>query len=169
MTHLYVGDGKGKTSAAVGLAVRMLGYGRRVLFCRFLKGKSGEVDSLRSLGAQVMSAPNSGKFTFQMSHEELLQARVANTNFFGELRDAARGGGFAMIVLDEIIDAANANLIETNELVSFIEELATESELVLTGRDPGEKIESIADYYTEFRCRAHPYEKGISARRGVEF
>jgi len=169
MIHLYVGDGKGKTSAAAGLAVRMLGHGRRVLFCRFLKGRSGEVESLRSLGAQVMSAPGGGKFTFQMSPEETRQAKIANTNFFSELRQAALSGGFALIVLDEIIDAINANLLETQELISFVEEISPESELVLTGRNPGEKIESIADYHTEFKCRAHPFEKGVPARKGVEF
>ena len=86
MIHLYAGDGKGKTSAAAGLAVRMTGHGRRVLFCRFLKGESGEVCPLQKLCVQVMNAPHTGKFTFQMLPDELSSVKAANMNFIEELR-----------------------------------------------------------------------------------
>ena len=169
MIHLYVGDGKGKTSAAAGLAARMLGYERRVLFLRFLKRKSGEVQSLRLLGASVADAPHTGKFTFQMSPEELGQARAANTAFLKEQREIVREGGFALVVFDEIIDAVNANLLELDEVLNFIGEIPADAEIVLTGRNPDAKIKALADYYTEFVCHAHPYEKGVGARRGIEY
>ena len=169
MIHLYTGDGKGKTSAATGLAVRMLGHQRSVLFCRFLKGKSGETEPLISLGAQVVNAPHSGKFTFQMSPEEICAARAANMDFLADLRKIVREGGFALIVLDEIVDAVNANLLDVDEVIGFVQEIPPGVEIVLTGRDPDAKLAAMADYYTEFFCHAHPYEKGVAARRGVEY
>jgi len=169
MIHLYVGSGKGKTTAAVGLSIRMLGYGHGVLFCRFLKGESGEINPLRRLGSHVINAPHTGKFTFQMSPEELKRAGAANARFLGDLREIICNGGFALIVLDEIIDAVNTCILNIDEVIAFIKNIPQETEIVLTGRDPDVKIVALADYHTEFVSHRHPYEKGVQARRGIEY
>lgn len=168
--HLYVGDGKGKTTAAVGLAVRALGQGKRVLFCQFLKGReTGEVGPLRQLGAQVLRAKHGAKFTFQMSPGELEEARALHRLCLSEAAGLIQAGGLDLVVLDEVVDAVNAQLIDLAELASLIQSRPPQTEIVLSGRNPHPDIVSLSDYHTEFVCRAHPYQKGVAAREGVEF
>ena len=168
--HLYVGDGKGKTTAAVGLAVRALGQGKRVLFCQFLKGReTGEVGPLRQLGAQVLRAKHGAKFTFQMSPQELEEARAQHRLCLSEAAGLIRAGGLDLVVLDEVVDAVNARLIAPEELSSLIQSRPPHLEVVLSGRNPHPDIVVLSDYHTEFVCRAHPYQKGVAAREGVEF
>ena len=127
LIHLYHGDGKGKTTAAMGLAVRALGCGRRVVIVQFLKGgATGELEPLQTLGATFYRGKAGQKFVFQMNEEEeLLQNAVLHK--------------------------------------------PAEQELAMTGRDPAPWMLDAADYITEMCCRRHPYEKGIPARKGVEF
>lgn len=170
LVHLYVGAGKGKTTAAAGLAVRALGAGKSVLFCQFLKGReSGELKGLKTLGAVLARAKCGGKFLFQMSGEEREQLKHDHEDCFGEAMRRVLAGGFDVVVLDEIIDAVNAGLIPEKTVLSLIKKRPAGVELVLTGRDPSDAFCEAADYHTEFICKKHPYGCGVSAREGIEY
>lgn len=165
LVHVYYGDGKGKTTAAVGLAVRALGAGLDVRFAQFLKsGVSAELDELRSLGAQVISGAQE-KFVFQMTDDERCAARENNEAVFVE----ALMTPCDVLVLDEAIGACQLGLISRERLENLLRNKPFGLELILTGRDPEPFVLAHADYATEMVCRKHPFECGIAARRGIEF
>lgn len=170
MVHLYVGDGKGKSTAAVGLAVRARGQGLKALLCQFLKsGKSGEILMLEQLGVQIVSTRHNGKFTFQMTDAERETTAQNCMAALDEILRLLEQASVDLIILDEVVDAVNAGLIPLDALLRFLRARPPHTEAVLTGRNPDPAIEAQADYYTEFRCRAHPYQQGAPARQGIEF
>jgi cob(I)alamin adenosyltransferase len=166
LVHLYSGDGKGKTTAAMGLALRALGNGRQVVIVQFLKGEpSGEVALLRQLGAQVMRDAPGMKFVFQMTEAEKQVAREAqNARLRAALAEQAE-----LLILDEACAAVRLGMVDEALLRDAVLHKPCAQELVLTGRDPMDWMLEAADYHTEMQCRRHPYQKGIAARRGVEF
>lgn len=166
LVHLYWGDGKGKTTAAVGLALRALGAGRKVVIVQFLKGgQSGEIPLLRSLGAQVFRGKAGMKFTFQMGGEEKAETRALQTE---HLRQALACKA-DLLVLDEACAAWRTQLVDRELLQKAVLERPEAQEVVLTGRQPPEWMLEAADYITEMRCCRHPFERGVPAREGVEF
>lgn len=170
LTHLYTGDGKGKTTAAAGLAVRALGAGKSVLFCQFLKGReSCELAGLQALGAELLRAKCGSKFIFQMDERE--REALANDHrlCFDEVISRVSGGKTDVVILDEIIDAVNEGLVPENDLLRLIRNRPANVELVLTGRNPGADIVDASDYHTDFVSVKHPYQNGIPARRGIEY
>ena len=167
--HLYVGDGKGKTTAAAGLALRAVGWGWRVVFAQFLKGRqSGEVAALQKLGATTVLTQTTGKFTNQMTPQELAEQAVHSIAALDSIREML-GEGCELLVLDEVVDAVNCGFLPLAALLEFLHERPGQTEVVLTGRKPPPELAALADYHTEFACRAHPYEKGVSARKGIEY
>ena len=157
LIHLYHGDGKGKTTAAMGLAVRALGCGRRVVIVQFLKGgATGEQEPLQTLGATFYRGKAGQKFVYQMNEEEKAATRA--------LADPAD-----LLILDEACAAWNLNMVDRELLQNAVLHKPAEQELAMTGRDPAPWMLDAADYITEMCCRRHPYEKGIPARKGVEF
>lgn len=170
LVHLYCGDGKGKTTAAVGLSVRARGSGLGVLFVQFLKaGNSAELDPLRQLGVQVISGQPTSKFIFQMNEEERQEARVFNRQRLAEVREGIQEG-VDLLVLDEILGAIATDMVDEDVLLDFIASKPPHLELVLTGRDPSSKLLEAADYVSEVVMRKHPYEtQGLAARPGIEF
>lgn len=166
LLHLYWGEGKGKTTAAAGLAVRALGCGRRVTFVQFLKdGSSHELAPLRRLGAAVFSEMEDGKFVFQMTPEEKAAARIQQTEL---LRRALASPG-DLLVLDEACAAWTLDTVDRDLLRQAVLERPAGCEAVLTGRDPAPWMRRAADYSTEMRCHRHPFEQGIPAREGIEY
>lgn len=171
LIHLYYGDGKGKTTAAVGLTVRAAGRGLRVLFAQFLKrGASGELRILESLEqVSVLRCEGVQKFTFQMDASELRQTRDAQGRLLQEIIHQVRQGrGYDLLVLDEAINAVSTGTLDEALLRSFIEQKPAPLELVLTGRNPPGWLIGRADYLSEICSRRHPYEQGIPARMGIE-
>lgn len=165
MLHLYWGDGKGKTTAAMGLALRALGHGRRVVVLQFLKdGTSGEIALLRRCGAEVHACPNA-KFTWLMTEAERTEARQHNT---AALR-AALDTPFDLLVLDEACTACRHQLVDEALLQQAAAMAKQGREVVLTGRDPAPWMQEAADYSTELRAVRHPYTQGIPAREGIEY
>ena len=111
LLHLYVGDGKGKTTAAVGLSVRAVGAGKRVLIAQFLKGRpTAELKPLSELGIEVFRTKELTKFTFQMSREELAQAKQSCDALLDRVAEALKQDSFDLVVLDEVVDAVNAEI-----------------------------------------------------------
>ena len=170
LVHLYCGDGKGKTTAAVGLAVRHSGRGGKVVFAQFLKdGTSGECCVLGKLGVTVLAANPVGKFSFRMTEEEKAETAAA----LGRTFDAATGFAVreraTLLVLDEVCAAVNCGFLPEKTLTEFLESRPDSLEVVLTGRDPSENLQVYADYITEMKKRRHPFDEGVAAREGIEF
>ena len=166
LVHLYWGDGKGKTTAAMGLALRALGHGRRVVVVQFLKdGTSGELDGLRRLGAAVFSGPAGLSFVFQMDEEERAAAR---TTMDEHLRRALAVPS-DLLILDEACAAWELNMVDPDTLRHAVLKRPAGREVVLTGRNPAPWMQEAADYSTEMRCHRHPFDEGTPARAGVEY
>ena len=165
MLHLYWGDGKGKTTAAMGLALRALGHGRRVVILQFLKdGSSGEIEMLRRCGAVVYACPNA-KFTWLMDENDKAQARAVSADAL----EKALAQPFDLLVLDEACAACKNDLVEEALLREAAARAEQGAEVVLTGREPAAWMQDAADYSTELRAVKHPYTRGIAAREGVEY
>lgn len=168
MTHIYIGNGKGKTTASIGLAVRAIGCGNKVLFTQFLKkGTSGEISVLKNLGATVKYFENLSGFTFRMTDEQKAECQTANEAMMEFVMENQKE--FQLVVLDEVLDAINAKLLDEKLLVDFLQNKDESIEVVITGRNPSEKLLSLADYVTEMKKISHPYDKGIGGRKGIEF
>lgn len=165
MLHLYWGDGKGKTTAAMGLALRALGHGRRVVIVQFLKdGTSGEIAPLRAAGAAVYACPNA-KFTWLMDEADKAAAREASARALGQ----ALAEPFDLLVLDEACAALKSGILDEALLRRAVAFAKNGREVVLTGRDPAPWLQDAADYSTEMRAHRHPYADGVAAREGVEY
>lgn len=170
--HIYCGDGKGKTTAAVGLAVRCAGSGRRVVFVSFLKdGSSSEVRVLEQIpGIKVLMCPRSFGFTFRMTEQERKDAEEAYRELWNRAVEEVGKEPADLLVLDELMAAYNAGLVDQREVLEFLLEKPEPLEVVLTGREPGEELLALADYVTEMKLRRHPYvDAGLAAREGIEY
>ena len=167
MLHLYCGNGKGKTTAAMGLALRAVGRGKRVVIAQFLKGAdSGERFALAQLPqVPLLPVPDTVKFSFRMTEEE----RRAEARRYQDLLELIRqeAQGCFLLVLDEACAAVNTGLLPLEDLLACLDSL--ECEVVLTGRDPAPQLAERADYITSMEAVRHPFEQGISARKGIEF
>lgn len=170
LIHIYCGDGKGKTTAAVGLAVRCAGRGNKVLLVQFLKSRdSGELYSLAKLpDIEVMRGKESKKFTFQMNEEEKSALLIEHNKMFEQVLAKIKNGGYSLLILDEVIGALNAKVFEMPKLIEFLRHKPENLEVVLTGRNPAPELVEIADYVSEMRKVKHPMDKGIMAREGIE-
>lgn len=171
LVHIYCGDGKGKTSAAIGLAVRAAGRGKKIVVARFLKtDDSGEVLALRAIPAiTVMPCERTFGFVFSMDEETKKEAAAYNTDLFERAAALAVETHAELLVLDEIMAAMNYSMVPEMEVLEFLEKRPEDLEVVLTGRNPSERILEQADYISEVCKVRHPYEKGISARIGIEY
>ena len=174
LVHIYCGDGKGKTSAAIGLAVRAAGCGKRVVIARFLKtDNSGEVEILKKI-PEVTLIPCRKTFGFVRSMDEETKRECAayHRELFGEAVKLAEHAD--LVVFDEIMAAVNYGMVPEHDVLEFLENRPGRDqtdglEIVLTGRDPSEKLIAAADYVSEICKRKHPFDRGIMARRGVEY
>lgn len=171
LVHIYCGDGKGKTSAAVGLSVRAAGRGMKVLVVRFLKTEnSGEVEVLRSIpGITVTPCDRTFGFVFRMTEEQKKEASVYYQNRFDRAIQEVVKDQYDLLILDEILASCNYGMVNEQSVIQFLQNRPENLEVVLTGRDPSPKLLELADYVSEICMRKHPYEKGIQARKGIEF
>ncbi len=169
LVHIYCGDGKGKTTASVGLAVRAAGSGKKVLFTQFFKnGTSSEISVLKSLpNVTVNVCEKKHKFFFRMNEEERECAKEDYEEVFRKAVQAVKDG-VGLLVLDEAVSACNHGMLEEAEVIRLLKDRG-ETEIVLTGRDPSQALQEEADYISEVRKIKHPFDKGIKARKGIEF
>lgn len=170
LVHIYEGNGKGKTTAGVGLAVRCAGNGFPVIYSQFLKnGTSGEIGILQQIpNVTVMVEPHSFGFTFRMTPEQKAQAKEAYTALFDRVTAAAVEQKARLLVMDELLDLCNARLIDLPRITTFLKNRPEELEVVMTGRNPKPELVELADYITDMRAVRHPFEQGIPARKGIE-
>lgn len=171
MKHIYYGDGKGKTTAAIGLAVRAAGSKMKVLFVQFLKTEfSGERHILsHTENVTLTFCPLELKFTFDMDDKEKAQAAKIFKGIFDNAVTTALTEKYDMVVLDEVFEAINAHMLSESEVYEFITNAPSSIEIVMTGHNPPQKFMDCADYITEFKKIKHPYDRGITGRIGIEF
>lgn len=171
MLHIYCGDGKGKTTAALGLAVRAAGSGMRVHFVQFLKGSpTSELEILKKIPEiTVLRCDRDYGFTFQMNDEDKAGITGWHNRMLSEAMDRVYQGKTDMLILDEFFAAYNCNLLDKEFASRLVFGIHNRTELVLTGRDPEQQFFDLADYVSEIKAVRHPYEKGISARAGIEY
>lgn len=171
LVHVYHGDGKGKTTAAIGLTLRALGYGWHVFIVQFLKGStSGEVAMLEKLsGVRILRGQVGTKFSFQMNEAEREEARKLHHAHLQEAMEAAVREHYDLLILDEALGACDCGLLDENVLLQAIQGRPVGLEVVLTGRNPSKAVLDVADYITEMKMQKHPYEQGQPARKGIEF
>ena len=158
LIHVYCGDGKGKTTAAAGLALRAAGCGKRVLFVQFMKGnESGEITAMRQI-ENIKVLRNTKKFPFynQMSEEDKVQITKEHNNILNQVMEGIEQKECDILILDEITYPYRLNLIDKKMIEEIIVSKNPLLELVLTGRDPDKLFIEYADYITEMKCIRHP-------------
>ncbi|MGB9906916.1 MAG: cob(I)yrinic acid a,c-diamide adenosyltransferase [Candidatus Saccharicenans sp.] len=167
--QVYTGEGKGKTTAALGLALRAAGHGFRTYIGQFLKGQpSGEILAARKLST-LITVEQFGRKKFLKVTEDFEEEdyRLAEAGLKKCLK-AMLSGHYRIIVLDEINVALNLGLLKEKPVLEFLDRKPEEVEVILTGRYAPESILARADLVTEMVCRKHYYDSGVRARKGIE-
>lgn len=171
LVHIYTGEGKGKTTAALGLGMRACGCGLKVCFFQFFKDglfPCGEADAVRKFGRNF-------KFRrFNISHPCFKKVSVGAfkpkiKKALDEVKRAIDSGAWDLVILDEALIGCSQKFIDEKIIIDIIRNKPKCVELVLTGRGATKKIIARADYATEMRALKHPFKKGITARKGIEF
>lgn len=169
LIQIYTGDGKGKTTAALGTAVRALGHGHKVHIVFFLKGDYpyGERDTLSKLPNLTFASFGTMKFIDpqHITDEERHEAALA----FESARQAVMSGEYDLVIMDEINLAIYWKLVTLEEVMKLINDKPEKVEIILTGRLASPEIIKRADLVTECHAVKHPYDAGITARPGIEY
>ncbi|MDH4228458.1 MAG: cob(I)yrinic acid a,c-diamide adenosyltransferase [Nitrospirota bacterium] len=166
---LHTGNGKGKTTAALGLALRALGHGMDVCMIQFIKGKwsCGEHEAAKVFGERFEIHPVGDGFTWDTKNRAQDIARVREG--WELAMDKVRSGRFRMLILDEINYVLSYGYMEAREVLEFLATKPASLHVVLTGRNPPPELLEAADLVTEMVKVKHPYEAGIKAQKGIEF
>lgn len=167
--HVYYGDGKGKTTAAMGQAIRAAGCGLKVLVFQFLKNNSSNERNILEQIPNITCLPGRErvKFFSQMTGEEKLELRHYNTKALDEIIKFCPS--FDMLVLDEALCAVKLGMLSEDKLIGFLTHKPRGLEVILTGHEVSKKMLKAADYATEMQKVKHPYDLGKTAREGIEF
>jgi cob(I)alamin adenosyltransferase len=170
LVHVYTGCGKGKTTCSLGLALRALGWGRRVCMVQFIKGWGDTGESrFAALCPDFDLVQTAENKTLSITKDYVEQAGEACREAFRKAEEIIRGGSYDLVILDEINGAVDYGLVPEEAVLELIKNKPGPLELVLTGRNAREKIMAAADYVTEMKLIKHPYDRGIKARKGTDF
>ncbi|HNV81924.1 MAG: cob(I)yrinic acid a,c-diamide adenosyltransferase [Tenuifilaceae bacterium] len=165
--HLYTGNGKGKTTAAIGLAVRAAGAGKSVFIAQFVKGMHyAELDSLKRFPEIVVKQYGLDCFIVNSPTQRDIDAARAGLE---EVTAAIADNHFDMVILDEVCIALYYKLFSVDEVISLLRKKTAEMEIILTGRYAPEELIATADLVTEMREIKHYYSRGVEARKGIEY
>ncbi len=173
LVHIYTGDGKGKTTAAIGQGIRAAGRGLKVYMVQFLKGSfSGELETLKRLEPDFRVFRFEKErtcFVWNMTQEQKLELKAEVSGGFEKVKAFLANKECDLLILDEIFGVLSNKFIEVEELSEFLESRPEGIEIVLTGRNAPERIRELADYVSEIHSIKHPFENGIAAREGIEY
>jgi cob(I)alamin adenosyltransferase len=168
---VFTGNGKGKTTAALGTALRATGYGHRVAIVQFIKGTwhYGEMDALEKI--ELIELHRSGAGFYKIMGDDLPEEahREAARRGVELAGEKLRSGRYQLVILDEINNAVHTGLLDEEDVVSLIEAKPPQVDLILTGRDARQRIVELADLVTEMKEVKHPFQQGILARKGVDY
>lgn len=165
LIHVYHGDGKGKTTAAMGLAMRAVVCEKKVVIVQFLKdGKSSELELLKDK-ASVISGKIFNGFSWNMTEED----KKNTYNLHNEFLEKALSLNPEVLILDELCSVCNLALIDVNFVQNMLKNNKNKMEIVITGRNPKDFMLEYADYVTEMKKVKHPFDNGVPARKGIEF
>lgn len=169
LVYVYTGDGKGKTTAALGLALRAAGHGLKVLIIQFMKKQpnTGEIKALSATDLPITIKQFGRRGFFRSGTHEPADIRMAQRGlqYFKEAMDS---GAYDIIVLDEINMAVYFGLVSEDEVIDLIQSRTSHLHLILTGRKATKKIMDLADLVTEMKEVKHYYHKGVNAQKGLE-
>lgn len=170
LIHIYCGDGKGKTTTGMGLCARAAGYGYKVLVYQFMKNnRTSERKTLEEAkNITWLDGLEEEKFSFQMTEEEKEQRREFYGSQLAMIEKKVREEKFEVLFLDEAIYTIRAGLLDEAQVLDFLENKPENLEVILTGQGPSEALIEKADYVSEICMRKHPFQKGQSARDGIE-
>jgi cob(I)alamin adenosyltransferase len=168
LVQVYTGNGKGKTTAALGLALRAIGHEMKVLMIQFMKGSEyGELESAKKL-APYLTIKQVGRETFiSKTNPDPRDLQLAQEGF-GMAKKAIQNKEYNIVILDEINLAVDYGLVPVTDILHLIDSKPEEIELILTGRNVKREILEKADLVTDMVDRKHYYEKGVPAREGIE-
>ncbi len=171
LVHVYFGAGKGKTTAALGLALRAAGHGKKVVIVQFLKGRpSGELGPLASAdNITVLRGQVSPRFSRQMTKDERDKTRLLHDENLKKAIALIGEGACDLLVLDEVLDALQLGMLDEAILRGLLEENPLRAEVVITGHTTVDWIMERAGYVTEMVKVKHPYDGGVKARAGIEY
>ena len=166
--HVYTGDGKGKTTSSLGLAMRAAGAGNRVAIIQFMKGRRySEIDTAELIPGIEIFQHGRDEFVSKEDPEQI-DIDLARKGF-EHAREIVNGGEYDMVILDEINVALDFKLLPIDEVMELIRNRPVHVEMVLTGRNAPAQIMEEADLITEMREVKHFYQQGVEARKGIEF
>ncbi len=171
LIHIYTGDGKGKTTAAIGQGTRSFGGGYRVLMVQFLKGDdTGELHSIEKLGKdfQLKRFAALNNFYKFLPEEEKAKANEDAARGLAFIKAVLKQNEYNVIIMDEIMATLSNNMVALEDVLQLIKEKPEDVELIMTGRNAPEELIALADYVTEMKLVKHPFQKGIYARKGIE-
>lgn len=168
LVQIYTGDGKGKTTAALGLALRAAGAGLKVFIAQFMKGVvCSEHEAIEKFEDLILIKQyGTGKFIKDRPSNE--DIAIAETGL-AEANEKMLSGKYDIIILDEVNAAASIGVINIEKLLKFISEKPANIELILTGRDAPKRLLDAADLITYMQSIRHYYDKGVKARKGIEY
>lgn len=171
LIHVYCGDGKGKTTAATGLAVRAAGRDKKIVFAQFMKGNdSGELTAMKQIpGIEIIRNSRNYGFFNQMGDQDRKAITAEHNEILDRITERINKRECDMLILDEFTYPYGYGLIDRIRAEQIVKNKPEALELIITGREPAAFLMEEADYITEMRCIRHPYEKGIEARYGIEF
>ena len=185
LVHVLTGDGNGKTTSAIGIAIRAVGRGLNVAFVQFLKGGlSSEIAPLQRLGVTIVTGtkhcPRQGEHESQLHEKGFMvfckdcfavndEDRRLVGDAFLRASEFCRSGKFDLVVLDEIFWAIKEGLIGEADVLALIRSRAPNCELILTGRGSTPAIEEVSDYVSSIEKRKHPFDSGVISRAGIDY
>ncbi len=172
LIHYYFGNGKGKTTAALGLMIRAAGYNKNVVIVQFLKDwKCGELQSFSHLPniCVLRGKSSGGNFVFEMTDKEKEETKNIHNENLRRALEIQKKGQCDLLVLDEVVDAYNLDLLDNTLFENLLENKPEALELVLTGHELNKYVCERADYVTNMQKIKHPFDAGVSARKGIEF
>lgn len=165
--HVYTGNGKGKTSAALGLALRALGHGMRVYIAQFLKGMDyGELHSLKRFENVTLERFGRPKFIHGKPDEEDVRLALEGLK---RCREVVSSGEYDIVIMDEANIAVFLGLFSVKDLLEVVAKRHERTEVIITGRYAPEELIDVADLVTEMVEIKHYYSKGVQARKGIEY
>ncbi len=168
---VFTGNGKGKTTSALGTALRATGYGHRVAIIQFIKGtwRYGEMDAIEKI--PLIELHRSGAGFYKIMGDDLPEEthREAAAEGIALAREKMLSGRYQLLILDEINNAVHTGLLPVQRVLDLMDEKPEQVHLILTGRDAAEEVMDRADLVTEMKEIKHPFQKGLLAQKGIDY